>query len=72
MSSNSQDRLDRAKISLKPVLDEDAFATEEIEKIISTLDELPPELMLKSDQTAVQGRRILQAMMDKEREAALA
>lgn len=68
MSASSQERLDRAKESLKPVLDEDAFATEEIEKIISTMDSVPPELMLKSDQTAVQGRRILQAMMDRERD----
>jgi vanillate O-demethylase monooxygenase subunit len=66
MSSPSQERLDRAKISLKPVLEEDSFATEQIETIITTLDELPPELMLKSDTTAVQGRRILQAMMDRE------
>jgi phenylpropionate dioxygenase-like ring-hydroxylating dioxygenase large terminal subunit len=69
MSSESQERLDRAKVMLKPVLEEDAFATEEIEKIIATMDALPPELMLKSDQTAVQGRRILQAMMDRERDA---
>lgn len=52
---------------LKPVLDEDMFATVEIEKIIQTVDELPPELMLKSDGTAVIGRRILQRMMDDEK-----
>ena len=51
---------------LKPVLAEDIFATEAIEKIITTVDEVPPELMLRSDTTAVQGRRILQAMMDAE------
>jgi len=72
MSGESQDALDRAKISLEPVLAEDRFATEEIEKIITTLDEVPPELMLKSDTTAVQGRRILQAMMDREKAEALA
>ena len=43
------------------------FATVEIEKIIRTVDELPPELMLKSDGTAVLGRRALQKMMDAER-----
>jgi phenylpropionate dioxygenase-like ring-hydroxylating dioxygenase large terminal subunit len=68
LSATTQERLDRARISLKPVLDEDSFATEQIEKIITTMDELPPELMLKSDTTAVQGRRILQAMMDREKE----
>ncbi|BAK65197.1 putative iron-sulfur protein [Sphingobium sp. SYK-6] len=67
MSAPSRDRLEDAKIRLEPVLAEDSFATEEIEKIISTMDALPPELMLKSDVTAVQGRRILQAMMDRER-----
>ena len=67
LSNATQAGLDLAKINLKPVLDEDSFATEQIEKIISTMDELPPELMLKSDVTAVQGRRILQAMMDKEK-----
>jgi vanillate O-demethylase monooxygenase subunit len=72
MSSPSRERLEDAKIRLEPVLAEDSFATEEIEKIISTLDDLPPELMLRSDTTAVQGRRILQAMMDKEKAEAQA
>lgn len=73
MSAISQERLDRARVLLEPVLAEDSFATEEIEKIIQTMDELPPELMLRSDVTAVQGRRILQAMMDREKaEAAMA
>lgn len=52
---------------LKPVLAEDIFATIEIEKIVQTMDTLPPELMLKSDGTAVLGRRKLQEMMDAER-----
>jgi vanillate O-demethylase monooxygenase subunit len=51
---------------LKPVIAEDVFATDQIEKIVSTMDEVPPELMLRSDTTAVMGRRVLQAMMDKE------
>lgn len=67
MSATGQDRLDRARALLEPVLAEDAFATEAIEKIVATMDHLPPELMLKSDVTAVQGRRILQAMMDREK-----
>jgi Phenylpropionate dioxygenase and related ring-hydroxylating dioxygenases, large terminal subunit len=67
MSGTSQAQIDDARVRLEPVLAEDKFATEEIEKIIGTLDELPPELMLKSDATAVQGRRILQAMMDSEK-----
>lgn len=51
---------------LKPVIAEDVFATEAIEKIISTMDEVPTELMLRSDTTAVMGRRVLQSMMDAE------
>lgn len=58
--------LDYVYEALKPVLDEDMFATVEIEKIVQTMDELPPELMLKSDGTAVLGRRVLQRMMDEE------
>ncbi|MBO9581201.1 MAG: Rieske 2Fe-2S domain-containing protein [Sphingobium sp.] len=66
MSSHSRKALASARENLVSVIDEDVFATEEIEKIISTLDDVPPELMLKSDQTAVMGRRALQAMMDRE------
>jgi vanillate O-demethylase monooxygenase subunit len=66
MSSHSVEALASARENLVAVIDEDVFATEQIEKIITTIDKVPPELMLKSDQTAVQGRRILQAMMDRE------
>ncbi|WP_253950786.1 hypothetical protein [Novosphingobium sp. SG751A] len=68
MASPDPKALDEAESYLKPVIEEDIFATVEIEKIISTLDELPPELMLKSDGTAVLGRRALQRMMDAERQ----
>ena len=53
--------------ALEPVLEEDVFATEEIEKIVRESDDLPPELMLKSDPTAIAGRRLIQRMMDAER-----
>lgn len=66
---DSEEALDGFKKSLLPVLDEDKFATEEIEKIIRTSENLPPELMLRSDGTAVLGRRIIQAMMDEEKAA---
>lgn len=42
------------------------MATREIEHMITTLGYTPPELMLKSDAGAVQGRRMLQRMMDEE------
>ncbi len=64
----SDEYVDAYSKSLWPVLDEDKFATEEIEKILQKSESLPPELMLKSDGTAVIGRRILQDMMDQERE----
>lgn len=63
----SAEQVDAFSQALWPVLEEDKFATEEIEKIIGLSESLPPELMLKSDGTAVIGRRILQQMMDGER-----
>ena len=53
--------------ALAPVIDEDIFASVEIEKMIDLYDGDPPqELMVKSDRNAVEGRRMLQAMMDEE------
>jgi vanillate O-demethylase monooxygenase subunit len=66
LGGTSEAQVDALKVALWPVLDEDKFATEEIEKIVMTSESLPPELMLKSDATAVEGRRILQRMMDEE------
>jgi vanillate O-demethylase monooxygenase subunit len=66
MGSNDRDGVEFMVDYLKPVIAEDVFATEAIEKIISTMDEVPTELMLRSDTTAVMGRRVLQAMMDAE------
>lgn len=63
----SQEQVEVVTQALWPVLDEDKSATEEIEKIIGMSETLPPELMLKSDGTAVIGRRILQQMMDAEK-----
>lgn len=51
---------------LRPVIEEDKFATEEIEKMFAIIGEEPEELLLKSDRTAVEGRRKLQAVMDAE------
>jgi vanillate O-demethylase monooxygenase subunit len=66
MGSPDRQGVDDLVEILRPVIQEDVFATVEIEKILSTLDEVPQELLLKSDATAVRGRRILQAMMDAE------
>jgi vanillate O-demethylase monooxygenase subunit len=59
--------VERLKVGLAPVIDEDIFASAEIEKMLDLYDgEPPPELMVKSDTNAVVGRRMLQAMMDAE------
>jgi phenylpropionate dioxygenase-like ring-hydroxylating dioxygenase large terminal subunit len=65
----SDAEFDEARVSLRPVIEEDIFATREIEAMLETLDYTPTELMLKSDASAVRGRRALQAMMDREQDA---
>jgi len=62
----SDDEFAQAKVFLEPVIEEDAMATREIENMLNNLGYFPDELMLKSDAGAVQGRRKLQAMMDRE------
>jgi phenylpropionate dioxygenase-like ring-hydroxylating dioxygenase large terminal subunit len=62
----TDDEFDRTKDFLRPVIEEDAMATREIEHMLTTLGRNPPEWMLKSDAGAVQGRRMLQRMMDAE------
>lgn len=55
------------KAALDPVIDEDVFASEQIEAIIALYGgNPPPELMVKSDANAVEGRRMIEAMMDAE------
>lgn len=57
--------------SLNKVIDEDVFASVEIEMLLATLEDEnePKELMIRSDHAAVEGRRMLQALMDREAEA---
>ena len=43
---------------LMPTLEEDMFATGEIEKMISQFDSVPDEVLLKADTTCVMGRRL--------------
>lgn len=71
-AANSIDRhnLQFMKDYLRPVIDEDKFATEEIERMLAIVGENPPELLLKSDRNAVEARRMLQKMMDDETHAA--
>lgn len=69
LGGTSDPQVDALKHALWPVLDEDIFATEEIEKIVQRSEQLIPELMIRSDTTTVEGRRILQRMMDLESQA---
>lgn len=57
--------LDQAATYLEPVIAEDIFASEEIEQMLQFVGH-PDELMIRSDTNAVEARRMLQAMMDKE------
>lgn len=59
--------VEQVRTALAPVIDEDIFASVEIEKMIDLYDgDPPPELMVKGDRNTVEGRRMLQAMMDAE------
>jgi vanillate O-demethylase monooxygenase subunit len=66
VSLDDQIDAETARAGLGPVIDEDVFASEEIEKMLQLVGGRPNELMLKSDTLAVAGRRMLQAMMDTE------
>lgn len=67
MAAERESDLDRMLDYLRPVIAEDKFATEEIEKMLAIVGEEPEELLLKSDRNAVEGRRMLQQMMDAEK-----
>ncbi|HWU03041.1 MAG TPA: Rieske 2Fe-2S domain-containing protein [Novosphingobium sp.] len=71
MTVTDMAKVDHSAKIVRKVLDEDIFATVEIERIVQEMgeDALPRELMIRSDQTAVMGRRALQAMMDREKAA---
>lgn len=66
IATSDPDHAERSRAFLRPVIDEDIFASVEIERMIKLAGGNPPELMLKSDHNAVRGRRMLQAMMDME------
>ena len=66
MASSQADSLPKVRDYLPAVVDEDTFATDEIEKMLAIIGEDPRELLIKSDRNGVEGRRMLQAMMDAE------
>jgi phenylpropionate dioxygenase-like ring-hydroxylating dioxygenase large terminal subunit len=69
VAATAREDVDTASQTLRAVIDEDVFAAEEIEKLLNQLGHAPSELMLKSDRNAVQGRRMLQLLMDCETRA---
>lgn len=72
MGTPGGENLEKSREYLKAVIAEDIFASEEIEKMLKLIGGSPPEFMNKSDQNAVEGRRMLQAMMDAEAQATAA
>ena len=54
---------------IAPGLEEDVFATEEIEKMIQHKHGHPGELLLRADHVAVRGRRILEKIIRAEQQA---
>jgi vanillate O-demethylase monooxygenase subunit len=60
-----------AKAAIAHVIDEDIFATREIERMIANM-ERPRDLLTRGDQAVSRGRLILQKMMMREREAGAA
>ncbi|BBC71137.1 iron-sulfur protein [Altererythrobacter sp. B11] len=70
--ARSEEELDRKFELLKEPIAEDIHASEEIERILSRMEGPPRELLLKADAQAVQGRRLLQEMMDREQTAGTA
>jgi vanillate O-demethylase monooxygenase subunit len=66
MASPDGEYVESMRDYLRPVIQEDKFATEEIEKILGVVGENPRELLLRSDRNAARGRRMMQAMIDAE------
>lgn len=66
-NSPDRDRLQKMKLYLRPVIAEDKFATEEIERMLAIVGEAPSELLIRSDRNAVEARRMLQSQMEAER-----
>ena len=66
MASLNAEALEKSKDYLVPVIEEDIFASVEIEKMLKLPGNRPKELMIMSDRNAVEARRMLQAMMDAE------
>jgi vanillate O-demethylase monooxygenase subunit len=55
---------------IEHVIDEDMSATREIEAMINRMASLPPEVLLKTDKSCVQGRRLFEQLIEKERQSA--
>jgi vanillate O-demethylase monooxygenase subunit len=54
-----------------PTLDEDMFATGEIEKMLGRFDPVPQEVLLRADTNCVNGRRLFEAMIRSEKQSSI-
>lgn len=67
MGSTNESGLDIMFEYLKAVIQEDVFASEEIEQMLQRIGGTPPkELLVRSDVNGTAGRRMMQAMIDAE------
>lgn len=71
VAMHSEAEIDAMAVSTRAINDEDIFAAEQIEVMLDGLGGSPRDLLLRADRNAVEGRRMLQAMMDRERVAAM-
>ena len=53
---------------IEHVIDEDMSATREIEAMINRMPMLPPEVLLKTDTSCVQGRRLFEQLIEREQQ----
>jgi len=51
---------------LLPTLEEDMFATKEIEQMLQNLEKMPGEVLLQADATCVRGRRLFEDLIRRE------
>lgn len=70
VAMHSEEAIADMAIHTRHINNEDIFAAQQVEAMLGKLDSAPGDLLLRADKNAVQGRRMLQAMMDRERDSA--
>lgn len=67
VAMRSEAEIEAMAVSTRMINDEDIVAAEQVEAMLGRLGQPPRDLLLRADRNAVEGRRMLQAMMDRER-----